>query len=76
MFRTHITNLGNMVGTQWELDRHTLEQQKFNIRTLPQEKKKPRAPGCMLLLLLIGCKKFFLHACVLSHFLPRLMAGA
>jgi hypothetical protein len=59
MFRTHITNLGNMVGTQWELDGHTLEQQKFNIPTLPQKKKKPRTPRWMLLLLLIGCKKVF-----------------
>lgn len=41
MFRTHIINLGNMVGTQWELDGHTLEQQKFNIPTLPQEKQNP-----------------------------------
>jgi hypothetical protein len=45
MFRTHITNLGNMVGTQWERDRHTLEQQKFNIPTLPQEGKKTQDPS-------------------------------
>ncbi len=77
MFSTHITNLGNMVGTQWELDGHTFEQQKFNIPTLPPREKKPRTPWCMLLLLLIGwLQEIFLRACVLSHFMPRLRAGA